>query len=143
MDDSHPQEHAQEVRTGLSESERQESMEEVLARRREESRERDRQRRRRYVQHTGSPGRPKEKRHYRHDDSRKAKLGPREAYCCKCRAARPYMYPRQTWVAPAGDGVTVIKDKRTAIRARCRVCNTPVFRIVRPEEAEGVQELWG
>jgi len=28
---------------------------------------------------------------------------------------------------------------RMAIRARCQVCNTPVFRIVHPEEAEGLQ----
>jgi hypothetical protein len=26
-----------------------------------------------------------------------------------------------------------------AIRARCSICNTPVFRIVRPEEAKGLQ----
>jgi hypothetical protein len=34
-------------------------------------------------------------------------------------------------------------DLRVAIRARCRVCNTPVFRIVRPEEAEGLQDFYG
>ena len=106
---------------------------EAARRRREgEELERERQRRRRFVQRTGRPGRPREKRRYAHDDSRRVRLGPREAYCCHCRAARPYRYPRRAYV---GTG--------TAIRARCRVCSTPVFRFVRPKEAEGLQEfLW-
>jgi hypothetical protein len=110
----------------------------------EESRERARQRQRRYVQHTGRPGRPQEKRRYHHDDSRRVKLQPGEAYCCRCRAARPYRYPRQAEVVCGFDEATAtVIDTRTAIRARCRVCNTPVFRIVRPETAEGLQEYWG
>jgi hypothetical protein len=36
-----------------------------------------------------------------------------------------------------------VNDTRTAIRARCRVCNSPVFRIVHPEAAEGLQKYWG
>jgi hypothetical protein len=109
----------------------------------EESRERARRRRLRYVQRTGRPGRPREKRHYHHDDSRRVKLQPGEAYCCRCRAARPYRYPRQAEVVCGFDEATAtVIDTRTAIRARCRVCNTPVFRIVRPEEAEGLQEFW-
>jgi len=111
-----------------------------IARRLEqESRERQRQRQRRYVQHTGQPGRPKEKRQYRHDGSRKAKLGPGEAYCCKCRAPRPYRYPRQAELVPHINSQQNSWVTRMAIRARCRVCNTPVFRIVRPDEAEGLQ----
>jgi len=110
----------------------------------EESRERARQRRLRYVQHTGQPGRPREKRHYRRDSSRRVKLQPGEAYCCRCRAARPYRYPRRAELGCAFDHVAgAVIDTRTAIRARCRVCNTPVFRIVRPEEAEGLQDFWG
>jgi hypothetical protein len=108
----------------------------------DEMREQARQRRLRYVQHTGQPGRPREKRHYHHEDSRRVELRPREAYCCRCRAARPYRYPRRAELVCAQDVATgMVSDTRTAIRARCRVCNTPVFRIVRPEEAEGLQEF--
>lgn len=109
----------------------------------EEAQERERQRRRRYVVRTGRPGRPKEKRNYRHDGSRKIKLGPREAYCCRCRKAVRYRYPRRTEVCPRFDEITEDIEVRVAIRARCRICNTPVFRIVRAEEAEGLQEYWG
>jgi hypothetical protein len=34
-----------------------------------------------------------------------------------------------------------VEIERTAIRARCRVCNGQVFRIVRPEQAEGLQQF--
>jgi hypothetical protein len=108
-----------------------------------ESRERQRQRQRRYVQHTGRPGRPREKRQYRQEGSRKVQLGPGEAYCCKCRAARPYRYPRQAELVPHINSEMQRWVTRVAIRARCRVCNTPVFRIVRPEEAEGLQVVRG
>ncbi len=108
-----------------------------------ESRERARQRRLRYVEHTRRPGRPQEKRRYHHDDSRRVKLQPGEAYCCHCRAARPYRYPRRAELLCSLHIAKGIEINRTAIRARCRVCNTPVFRIVRPEEAEGLQEYWG
>ena len=71
-------------------------------------------------------------------------MQPGEAYCCRCRAARPYRYPRRAELGCAFDHVAgAVIDTRTAIRARCRVCNTPVFRIVRPEEAEGLQDFWG
>ncbi len=109
----------------------------------EESREQARQRRLRHVRHNGRPGRPRDKRPYQHDDSRRAKLQPGEAYCCRCRAARPYRYPRRAELLCALDVAKGIEIDRTAIRARCRVCNTPVFRIVRPEAAEGLQEYWG
>jgi hypothetical protein len=108
-----------------------------------EEQERERERRRRYVQHTGRPGRPTERHHYRHDDSRKVKLGPGEAYCCRCRAARPYRYPRSAELPKLSSETDEELDLRVAIRARCRVCNTPVFRIVRPEEAEGLQDFYG
>ncbi|MGD0112423.1 MAG: hypothetical protein ABSD48_11215 [Armatimonadota bacterium] len=109
----------------------------------EESREWARRRRLRYVQRTGRPGRPREKRHYHHDDSRRVKLQPGEAYCCRCRAARPYRYPRSAELICGQETFTAkVMDTRTAIRARCRVCNAPVFRIVHPEEAEGLQEFW-
>ncbi len=108
-----------------------------------EGQERERERRRRYMQHTGRPGRPKERRDYRHDDSRKVKLGPGEAYCCRCRAARPYRYPRRAELLKLSSETDEELDLRVAIRARCRVCNTPVFRIVRPEEAEGLQDFFG
>jgi hypothetical protein len=115
---------------------------EIQRRLEEEMREQARQRRLRYVQHTGRPGRPREKRQYHHDDTRRVELRPREAYCCRCRAARPYRYPRRAELVCAQDVATgMVSDTRTAIRARCRVCNTPVFRIVRPEEAEGLQEF--
>ena len=114
---------------------------EAIGRLRQEGQERERQWRRRYVQHTGRPGRPKERRHYRHDDSRKVKLGPGEAYCCRCRAARPYRYPRRAELLKLSSETDEELDLRDAIRARCRVCNTPVFRIVRPEEAEGLQDV--
>lgn len=118
--------------------------EEIQRQLEEESRERASQRRLRYVQHTGQPGRPREKRHYRRDSSRRVKLQPGEAYCCRCRAARPYRYPRRAELGCAFDHVAgAVIDTRTAIRARCRVCNTPVFRIVRPEAAEGLQDFWG
>lgn len=118
--------------------------EEIQHRLEEESRERTRQHRLRYVQHTGRPGRPQEKRPYQHDDSRRVKLQPGEAYCCCCRAARPYRYPRRAELGCVQDpGTGEIRDTRTAIRARCRVCNSPVFKIVRPEEAEGLQEFRG
>ena len=108
-----------------------ETREQIAHRLAQEEAEQERQRRQRYVQRTGRPGRPKEKRHYSHDDSRKVKLGPGEAYCCRCRTARPYRYPRRAEL-----GIQI------AIRARCRVCNTPVFRIVRPEEGEGLQDVF-
>jgi hypothetical protein len=118
--------------------------EEIQRRLEEESRGRARQRRLRYVQHTGRPGRPQEKRPYRHDGSRRVKLKPGEAYCCRCRAARPYRYPRRAELGCVQDpGTGEIRDTRTAIRARCRACNSPVFKIVRPEEAEGMQEFHG
>ena len=109
----------------------------------EEARERERQRRGRFVVHTGRPGRPTEKRDYRHDGSRKTKLGPGQAYCCRCRQAVRYRYPRRTEVWSQFDHITGAVQVRVAIRARCRICNTQVFRIVRPEEAEGLQEYRG
>jgi len=119
-------------------------VEELVRKQEREQAERERQWRRRHVQRTGRPGRPKEKRRYRHDDSRRVELGPREAYCCRCRAPRPYRYPRRAELAPLADPATgEIFGTRVAIRAHCRVCNTPVFRIVRPEEAEGLQEFYG
>ena len=114
---------------------------EAIRRLRQEGQERERQWRRRHVQHTGRPGRPRERRHYRHDDSRKVTLGPGEAYCCRCRAARPYRYPRRAELLKLSSDTDEELDLRVAIRARCRVCNTPVFRIVRPEEAEGLQDV--
>jgi hypothetical protein len=116
---------------------------ETIRQLRREEQETERERRRRYVQHTGRPGRPKERRHYRHDDSRKVKLGPGEAYCCRCRAARPCRYPRRAELLKFSSETDEELDLRVAIRARCRVCNTPVFRIVRPEEAEGLQDFYG
>jgi hypothetical protein len=73
------------------------------------------------------------------------KLGPGEAYCCRCRAARPYRYPRRAelWSSHDYDREEGEPEIRVAIRARCRVCNTPVFRIVRPEGAEGLQDFIG
>jgi hypothetical protein len=135
----------EEASAGNSESEwdRQRQLGEIGRRLEEESRERARQRRRRYVQHTGRPGRPQEKRRYQHDDSRRVKLQPGEAYCCRCRAPRPYRYPRRAELLSSMDFTKEAQMTRIAIRARCRVCNTPVFRIVRPEEAEGLQEYWG
>jgi hypothetical protein len=103
--------------------------------------EQERQRRRRYVQHTGRPGRPKEKRHYRHDGSRKVKLGPREACCCRCRTARPYRYPRRAELGSVGSVTGEGVGGRVAIRVHCRVCNSQVFRIVRTEEAKGLQRV--
>ena len=118
--------------------------EEIQRQLEEESRERARQRRLRYVEHTGRPGRPQEKRPYRHDDSRRVKLQPGEVYCCRCRAARPYRYPRRAELGCLQDpGTGEIRGTRTAIRARCRVCNSPVFKIVRPKEAERLQEFHG
>jgi len=114
---------------------------ETISRLHREEQERERERRQRYVQHTGRPGRPKERRPYRHDDSRKVTLGPGEAYCCRCRAARPYRYPRRAELLKLSSDTDEELDLRVAIRARCRVCNTPVFRIVRPEEAEGLQDV--
>jgi hypothetical protein len=116
---------------------------EVARRLKEEAQERERQHRRRYAVHTGRPGRPKEKRHYRHDGSRKIKLGPREAYCCRCRQAVRYRHPRRTEVGPRFNDIAEKVGVRVAIRARCRICNSPVFRIVRPEEAQGLQDFRG
>jgi len=116
-------------------------VDELIRKKEQAGPERERLRRRRYVQRTGHPGRPREKRHYSHDSSRKVKLGPREAYCCRCRKAVPYRYPRRTEVWPQFDEITDEIEVRVAIRARCPICNTPVFRIVRPEEAEGLQGL--
>jgi hypothetical protein len=122
----------------------QRRLEEIPREMEAEARERLLQRRLRYVQHTGRPGRPTEKRGYRHNDSRRVKLQPGEAYCCRCRAARPYRYPRRAEVICGFDEVTGrVIDTRTAIRARCRVCSAPVFRIVRPGEAEGLQDYFG
>jgi hypothetical protein len=88
--------------------------------------------------HPGKTGRPTEKRAYQHDTSRRARLGPQEAYCCRCRCPRPYRYPRRVVLRPQGkpEGEGAV---RTAIRARCRVCDAPVFRIVSPALAEGLQ----
>jgi len=85
----------------------------------------------------GSPGRPREKRHYHVDGSRRVILGGREAYCCKCRAPRPYRYPRRVELHPQAKPAPGPLQTRVAIRARCRVCNTRVFRIVSAEAAPG------
>jgi len=106
-----------------------------------ETRRAARERRLRYVEHTGRPGRPREKRRYRRDGSRRAKLKPDEAYCCRCRAPRRYRYPRRADLVCSLDAEKGVEIERTAIRARCRVCNGQVFRIVRPAQAEGLQQF--
>jgi hypothetical protein len=78
----------------------------------------------------GRPGRPRERRRYHVDGSRRVSLGLHEAYCCKCRASRPYRYPRHVQLHPRAKPGRGALQTRTAIRARCRVCNTRVFRIV-------------
>ena len=133
----------EEARGATPEPDWKQQRQEIQRRLEEEMREQARQRRLRHVRHTGRPGRPREKRPYQHDDSRRVKLQPGEAYCCRCRAARPYRYPRRAELLCALDVAKGIEIDRTAIRARCRVCNTPVFRIVRPEEAEGLQDFYG
>ena len=85
----------------------------------------------------GRPGRPREKQRYRVDRSRRVSLGGQEAYCCKCRAPRPYRYPRRVELHPQAKPASGQLQTRVAIRARCRVCNTPVFRIVTPETTPG------
>jgi hypothetical protein len=104
-------EEAREVR---SEPDWEQQRQEIQRRLEEEMREQARQRRLCYVQRTGRPGRPREKRQYHHDDSRRVKLKPAEAYCCRCRAARPYRYPRRAELLCSLDIAKGIEIDRTA-----------------------------
>jgi len=85
----------------------------------------------------GFPGRPREKRRYHADGSRRVSLGVGAAYCCQCRVPRPYRYPRRVELHPQAKPASGQLQTRVAIRARCRVCNTRVFRIVGAERAPG------
>ena len=87
----------------------------------------------------GFPGRPREKRRYHVDGSRRVSLGVLEAYCCKCRAPRPYRYPRHIELHPQAKPASGQLQTRVAIRARCRVCKTQVFRMVGLEAAPAAQ----
>lgn len=90
----------------------------------------------------GRQGRPREKRPYHDDGSRRRTLGPGEAYCCRCRAPTRYRYPRRAELKPAYASEPGKAPRRVAIRAHCRICNARVFRIVRAEEADGLQEAY-
>jgi len=86
-------------------------------------------------------GRPRQKRAYRSDGSRRVSLKPGEAYCCRCRAPRAYRYARRAELMLDYDSDLDRVPRRIAIRARCRECNTPVFRMARAQEAQGLQEV--
>ena len=62
-----------------------------------------------------SPGRPREKQPYVWRKPRtKHQLGPREAYCVKCKEARRLVYAREG----------VLSNGRPALKGRCQACRT-------------------